>query len=167
MASARIYREPVRTRRELRVGEPAAPRRSGRWALTSSLRGSSDAPAQPWVWALLIVAVAGAGELAQFDVSSWGSLSVHPGRLGGAVLGLLLWVVLLGGAARRLVSPRLPGRALRWVAVVVALGSIALVPVHLAADAGGWRPAGAALAVLALLATLKMGPGGEPAQDQP
>jgi hypothetical protein len=52
--------------------------------------------------------------------------------------------------------------------VVVALGSIALVPVHLAADAGGWRPAaGAALAVLALLATLKMGPGGEPAQDQP
>lgn len=95
-------------------------------------------------------------------------LLAHPGRLVGSVLGLILWIGLLAGAIIGLVGSPWRVPALMWVAGLVALGSVALVPAHLAAGVGGWRPAaGAVLGVLALVATLRMRPHPDPAGDQP
>ena len=110
-----------------------------------------------WAWTLLCISAAGTTELAQFDVSNWAGLVAHPGRMAGSLIGLGLWALLLGGAILALVSSIWTGAALRWAAGLLTLGSLALVPVHLVANAGGWRPAaGALLAVLAFVATFRM-----------
>jgi hypothetical protein len=102
----------------------------------------------------VLVAVLGLAELLQFDLSSWASLVGHPDRLVGAVAGAVLWLLLALTTILNLAWTRtswLPTVGL-WISGLLAVGSLALVPIHLAAGVGGVRPSlGALLALAALL----------------
>lgn len=102
---------------------------------------------------LLVVCAVGSADIAQFLVGGWASLAPHPSRLGGSILGLALWLLLMFGALLGLRNGALRGIRVGMVclAAVLALGSVALVPIHLAAGAGGGRAVvGALLALVAL-----------------
>ncbi len=104
-----------------------------------------------------LVGVLGSVDVAQFLVGN-PSMFVHsPGRTLGSVLGLVLWLVLLGVALWAIFSSRrgLLLSASVWLAGLLTIGSLLLVVVHAAARVGGLRPAaGALLALLALVASL-------------
>ncbi|MHB8395272.1 MAG: hypothetical protein ACYDC5_12425 [Candidatus Dormibacteria bacterium] len=103
-------------------------------------------------WSLVVVSGLGSADIAQFLVGGWASLAPHPGRLGGSILGLALWVLLMLGAMAGIGESDVRGRRLGMIclAAVLTLGSVVLVPIHLAAGTGGGRAIGGAL--LALLA---------------
>ncbi len=93
---------------------------------------------------LLVICAVGSADIAQFLVGGWASLAPDPGRLGGSILGLALWVLRKGAVRGIRVG-------MVCLAVVLALGSVALVPIHLAAGGGGGRAVvGALLALVAL-----------------
>ncbi len=76
-----------------------------------------------------------------------GLMAASPTRALGSALGLALFLALAGLGAR---SIRHPGGSVlrRGLAAVLATGSLVLVAVHLAAHAGGLRPASVALLAL-------------------
>ena len=81
-----------------------------------------------------------------------------PGRAAGSVVGLVLWLGLLGVATMRYVRVERPGsRAVTiGLAGVVAAGNVGLTAIHLKAGVGGFRPAvGGVLGVLALALALR------------
>ncbi len=100
-------------------------------------------------WLLVLVALAGAADVAELMVTSPSLMAGSPSRAAGSALGLAGFLALAGLGAR---SVRRPGAdaVRRWLAAVLAAGSLLLVAVHLAAHVGGLRPA--SVAVLALLA---------------
>jgi len=79
-----------------------------------------------------------------------------PGRAAGSVVGLGLWVALLGVATARYL--RGEGRSTRVIlglAGLVAAGNVGLAAIHLKAGIGGVRPTvGGVLGVLALILAL-------------
>jgi hypothetical protein len=97
------------------------------------------------------VALLGAADVAQLMITSPGLMASSPVRAGGSALGLVLFLLLAGLGAVGALRPG--GRALRrGLATLLVAGSVALVLVHLAAHAGGLRPASMALlAVLGLV----------------
>lgn len=113
---------------------------------------------------LLVVCAVGSADIAQFLVSGWALLAPHPGRLGGSILGLALWLLLMFGALLGLRNGAVRGVRVGMVclAAVLALGSVALVPIHLAAGAGGGRAV-----VGALLALVALGLAGAQARVEP
>jgi hypothetical protein len=80
-----------------------------------------------------------------------------PGRAAGSVIGLVLWLGLLGVASARYLRGERPGsRAVTiGLAGLVAAGNVGLTAIHLKAGVGGWRPAvGGVLGILALMLAL-------------
>ena len=98
---------------------------------------------------LVLVALAGAADVAELMVTDPSLMGGSPTRAVGSAVGLALFLALAGLGAR---SVRHPGAdsVRRWLAAVLAAGSLVLVAIHLAAHVGGLRPA--SVAVLALLA---------------
>jgi hypothetical protein len=96
-----------------------------------------------WYWCLFGVSILGALDIGQFLASNDGMFRAAPDRAAGSVLGLGLWLALVGlsgaaGAGRR--SPQV-SRVILVLSGLLALGSVALVAVHAAAHVGGLRPA--------------------------
>ena len=80
-------------------------------------------------------------------VTDPGLMAASPARALGSGLGLALFLALAGLGAR---STRHPGGSVfrRGLAAVLAAGSLDLLVIHLAAHAGGLRPASVALLAL-------------------
>lgn len=96
-----------------------------------------------WYWCLAGVSALGSLDIAQFIATNRGMFGSAPGRAGGSVLGLVLWLALTGlagTAATRQPSPRLVKGTIT-VSGVVAVGSVGLTAIHAAAQVGGLRPA--------------------------
>jgi CHASE2 domain-containing sensor protein len=77
-----------------------------------------------------------------------------PSRAAGTMVGLVLWLGLLGVATRRYARGERPaaGTATLALAGLVAAGNIGLTAIHLKVGAGGWRPfVGTLLGILALV----------------
>lgn len=76
-----------------------------------------------------------------------------PGRAAGSVVGLALWVALLGMATARFAGEdrRAARTATLTLAGLVAAGNVGLTGIHARAGVGGWRPIlGGVLGILAL-----------------
>jgi len=76
-----------------------------------------------------------------------------PGRAAGSVVGLALWLGLLGVSSARYARGERPGfRAITvGLAGLVAAGNVGLAAIHLKAGIGGMRPTlGGVLGILAL-----------------
>lgn len=105
---------------------------------------------------LIGVSLAGTADVAEFLGTRTAMFTDAPGRAAGSVLGLAMWVALLGLATaryssgdRRLVKPTI------WLAGLVAAGNVGLTFIHFKAGVGGWRPlAGGIVGVLALVFAL-------------
>jgi hypothetical protein len=115
--------------------------------------------------ALLAVSAAGVADVGEFLWTRPGMFTTAPGRAGGSVLGLALWVALAGTTAGRLTGT--DGRRSRWATValagVTALGSVGLTVIHLKAGIGGPRTiASGVLGVAALGLALASVRGTEP-----
>src|SRR5882672_9089212 len=107
--------------------------------------------------ALIGVSIAGAADVAEFLLTRASMFTAAPGRAAGSVVGLGLWVALLGVATARYL--RGEGRSTRAVilglAGLVAAGNVGLAAIHLKAGIGGVRPTvGGVLGVLALILAL-------------
>ncbi len=103
---------------------------------------------------LIGVSLAGTADVAEFLVTRAAMFREAPGRAAGSVLGLTLWVALLGVAtARHLRGERRGSRALTLgLAGLLAAGNVGLTAIHVKAGIGGLRSAvGGVLGVLALI----------------
>ena len=77
-----------------------------------------------------------------------------PGRAAGSVVGLALWLALLGVATLRYARGERPATssATLGLAGLVAAGNVGLTAIHLKVGAGGVRPfVGGVLGILALM----------------
>jgi hypothetical protein len=105
---------------------------------------------------LLAVCLAGTADVAEFLATRTTMFRDAPSRAAGSVLGLALWLALLGvvtarytGGDRRLVNTTI------WLAGVVAAGNVGLAAIHLKAGIGGFRPMlGGVLGIAALVLAL-------------
>jgi hypothetical protein len=107
--------------------------------------------------ALIGVSLAGAADVAEFLVTRATMFTDAPGRAAGSVIGLVLWLGLLGVASAPYLRGERPGsRAVTiGLAGLVAAGNVGLTAIHLKAGVGGWRPAvGGVLGILALMLAL-------------
>jgi hypothetical protein len=107
--------------------------------------------------ALIGVSLAGAADVAEFLVTRAAMFTEAPSRAAGSVVGLVLWLGLLGAAtARYRRGERTGSRAITvGLAALVAVGNVGLTAIHLKAGVGGLRPAvGGVLGVLALALAL-------------
>jgi hypothetical protein len=103
---------------------------------------------------LIGVSVAGTVDVAEFLATRTAMFTDAPGRAAGAVVGLALWVALLGIATTRYVRGERRGAsaATLGLAGLVAAGNVGLTAVHLKVGAGGVRPlVGGVLGILALV----------------
>ena len=92
--------------------------------------------------------------MAEFLATRTAMFTDAPGRAAGSVVGLALWLALLGIATTRYVRGERPGAtsATLGLAGLVAAGNIGLTVIHLKVGAGGLRPlVGGVLGVLALV----------------
>ncbi len=106
---------------------------------------------------LIGVSLAGAADVAEFLVTRAAMFSEAPGRAAGSVIGLVLWLGLLGVATLRYLRGERPGSraVVVGLAGLVAAGNVGLTAIHLKAGVGGLRPiVGAALGVFALALAL-------------
>lgn len=104
--------------------------------------------------ALIGVSLAGTADVAEFLVSRTTMFTDAPGRAAGSVVGLALWMALLGAATVRYVrGERRGSRAVTLgLAGIVAAGSVGLTAIHMKAGVGGVRPTlSGILGVLALI----------------
>ena len=104
--------------------------------------------------ALIAVSLAGTADVAEFLVTRTAMFTDAPSRAAGSVVGLALWLALLGVATVRYARGERPGSraATIGLAGLVAAGNVGLTAIHLKAGVGGLRPAvGGVLGVLALV----------------
>jgi len=104
--------------------------------------------------ALIAVSVAGTADVAEFLATRTAMFTDAPGRAAGSVVGLALWVALLGIATARYARGERRGAsaATLGLAAMVAAGNIGLTAIHLKVGAGGVRPlVGGVLGILALV----------------
>ena len=107
--------------------------------------------------ALIGVSLAGAADVAEFLATRSAMFTDAPGRAAGSVVGLGLWLALLGVATLRYARGERPGSrgVTVGLAALVAAGNVGLTAIHLKAGVGGWRPAlGGVLGILALVLAL-------------
>jgi hypothetical protein len=104
--------------------------------------------------ALAAVSVAGAADVGEFLAARPQLFTEAPGRAAGSVLGLAIWIGLLGLALRRMSTDetRSLRRATLALAALNALGNVGLTFIHFKAGVGGWRPVTSGLLGLASLA---------------
>lgn len=104
--------------------------------------------------ALVGVSLAGTADVAEFLATRTAIFADAPSRAAGSVVGLALWVALLGVAtARYLRGERRGARsATIGLAGLLAVGNVGLTAIHLKAGIGGLRPVlGGVLGILALM----------------
>ena len=92
--------------------------------------------------------------MAEFLSTRTSMFTDAPGRAVGTVVGLGLWLALLGIATTRYVRGERPGQgsATLGLAGLVAAGNLGLVAIHLKVGVGGVRPfVGGALGILAFI----------------
>jgi hypothetical protein len=100
------------------------------------------------------VSAAGTADVAEFLATRTSMFTDAPGRAAGSVVGLALWVALLGVVTMRYVRGERSraSAATLGLAGIVAAGNVGLVAIHLKAGAGGLRPLiGGVLGILALM----------------
>lgn len=115
---------------------------------------SVERRSRPVLLALIAVSLAGTADVAEFLVSRTAMFTDAPGRAAGSVVGLALWMALLGAATVRYVrGERRGSRAVTLgLAGIVAAGSVGLTAIHMKAGVGGVRPTlSGILGVLALI----------------
>jgi hypothetical protein len=103
---------------------------------------------------LIAVSIAGTADVGEFLATRTAMFTDAPGRAAGTVVGLVLWVTLLGVA-----TARYAGGERRWassatlgLAGLVAAGSVGLTAIHLKVGVGGLRPfVGGVLGIVALI----------------
>ena len=113
-----------------------------RWSTKSALMG------------LIAVSVAGTADVAEFLATRTAMFTDAPGRAAGTVVGLALWVALLGAAGARYARGERPRASSVTVGLagLVAVGNIGLTAIHLKVGVGGGRPfVGGVLGILALI----------------
>jgi hypothetical protein len=118
--------------------------------MTSIIRRST----QSALLALIGVSVAGTVDVAEFLATRTAMFADAPGRAAGTVVGLVLWVTLLGVATTRYARGERPGAssATLGLAGLVAAGNVGLTAIHLKVGVGGLRPfVGGVLGILALI----------------
>jgi hypothetical protein len=106
---------------------------------------------------LVGVSLAGAADVAEFLATRTAMFAEAPSRAAGSVVGLLLWLALLGVASLRYARGERPGSraATAGLAGLVAAGNVGLTAIHLKAGVGGFRPiVGGVLGLLALTLAL-------------
>jgi hypothetical protein len=106
---------------------------------------------------LIGVSLAGTADVAEFLATRTAMFSDAPSRAAGSVIGLALWVALLGVATTRYMRGEQRGArsATLGLAGLVAAGNIGLTAIHLKAGVGGLRPVlGGVLGILALILAL-------------
>ena len=104
--------------------------------------------------ALIAVSVAGTADVAEFLATRAAMFTDAPGRAAGSVVGLALWLALLGVATLRYARGERPATssAALGLAGLVAAGNVGLTAIHLKVGAGGVRPfVGGVLGILALM----------------
>jgi hypothetical protein len=104
--------------------------------------------------ALIGVSVAGTVDVAEFLATRTAMFTDAPGRAAGTVVGLILWVSLVGVATRRYARGEPSGASLVTIGLagLVAAGNIGLTAIHSKVGVGGFRPlVGAVLGILALI----------------
>ena len=104
--------------------------------------------------ALIAVSVAGTADVAEFLATRTAMFTDAPGRAAGSVVGLALWLALLGVATLRYARGERPATssATLGLAGLVAAGNVGLTAIHLKVGAGGVRPfVGGLLGILALM----------------
>jgi hypothetical protein len=103
---------------------------------------------------LIAVSVAGTIDVAEFLATRMAMFTDAPGRAAGTLVGLALWVALLGVAATRFARGERPRASSVTVGLagLVAVGNIGLTAIHLRVGVGGGRPfVGGVLGILALI----------------
>ena len=106
---------------------------------------------------LIGVSLAGTADVMEFLLTRASMFTEAPGRAAGSVVGLGLWVALLGVASGRYLRGERRGlrAATLGLAGLVAAGNVGLAAIHLKAGIGGLRPAvGGVLGIAALLLAL-------------
>ena len=104
--------------------------------------------------ALIAVSVAGTADVAEFLATRTAMFTDAPGRAAGSVVGLALWLALLGVATLRYARGERPATSSAALGLggLVAAGNVGLTAIHLKVGAGGVRPfVGGVLGMLALM----------------
>lgn len=104
--------------------------------------------------ALIGVSLAGTADVAEFLATRTAIFTDAPSRAAGSVVGLALWVALLGVATARYVQDERRGARSVTIGLagLVAAGNVGLTAIHLKAGVGGLRPVlGGVLGILALM----------------
>jgi hypothetical protein len=125
--------------------------------MTSMVRRSTKSA----LVALIAVSIAGTVDVAEFLATRSAMFTDAPGRAAGTVVGLALWVALLGVATTRYTRGERPGTspATIGLAGLVAAGNVGLTAIHLKVGVGGLRPfVGGVLGILALILALASRP---------
>jgi hypothetical protein len=107
--------------------------------------------------ALIAVSLAGTADVAEFLVTRAAIFTEAPSRAAGSLVGLALWVALLGVSTGRYLRGERRGSRAATLALagLVAAGNVGLTAVHLKAGVGGLRPTvGGVLGILALILAL-------------
>lgn len=108
--------------------------------------------------ALIGVSLAGAVDVAEFLATRTAMFTEAPSRAAGSVVGLALWLALLGVASFRYARGERPGSRAATVGLagLVAAGNLGLAAIHLKAGIGGLRPViGSVLGVIALFIAIE------------
>ena len=104
--------------------------------------------------ALIGVSLAGTADVAEFLATRTAIFTDAPSRAAGSVVGLALWVALLGVATARYVQDERRGARSVTIGLagLVAAGNVGLTAIHPKAGVGGLRPVlGGVLGILALM----------------
>ena len=110
--------------------------------------------AQGALLALVAVSAAGTADVAEFLATRPAMLTDAPGRAVGTVIGLGLWLAVLGIATTRYIRRERPGQSSATMALagLLAAGNLGLAAIHLKVGVGGVRPfVGGALGILAFI----------------